>query len=164
MVATIRALAQQALAGQTLRMAVFDPGAIPGVPELWLANLAAPVSAADALTVYNFLADPSRKPVGNYPVRVYPATALALPLAGNLYLDGTNPAALANAAARVDNYQATLDIGQPIHVSRLVDVVIADAAEGVIGCVFPAYETTEIITPGRTDVVDFIPAFNPIGP
>jgi hypothetical protein len=158
MAATIRALARQALPGRTLRGQVFDPGPVPGVPDVYLADNAGPISAADALIVYNYLADRARKPVGNYPVRVYQATSLVVTLNATLYRSGSNPNAEALAAERLEAYAETLDLGMPVHVSRIVDTLV-DPDSGVIGAYLPDYQGTEFITPAVTDWVGFTPVF-----
>lgn len=155
--AKIRALAR--VADATLeRFAVLDPGGLPGICDLYIATSTAPATYPQALTVYNALKDPAKKPVGTYPVRCYPATLFGQALAITLYSDGTNQSVVTDAAARLAGFQSALELGQSIHVSRIVDVLV-DVDAGAIGAVITNLVGTELINPGKTDAVVFAPSF-----
>lgn len=114
------------------RLLVRDPGGNPGIVEAYLAGPLYPVSAATALAVYTFLADETRKPVGNMPVRAYQATQLTKSITVQLYSDGTNPNAEADAASRLALYQASLALGARVFASRVVDEYV-DVPLGILG-------------------------------
>jgi len=165
-VAKILTLTQQALPGRTLRQVVLDPGPVPGVPYSYLADINGPVSFADCLTVYNYLADPSRRPVGNWPVQVYPATVLLQDITWTLYLDGTNPNAQSDCAERLQAYEETTLPGQVIHMSRLIDVAVNGATDGVIGAIpglGPNVTFPEVIRLAPPQILEMVPTFVTVG-
>src|SRR5512135_16034 len=160
-VAKIRALARQC--DSTLeRFAVLDPGGLAGVADMYMATGTLPATPAQVAAVYDYLRDPSRRPVGSLPVRCYPAGMRLQRLMWNVYLDGTNGAAVTDATSRLVAYQSTLDLGAEIHISRLVDVVIDGGDKGIIGAVPTNLTGVEIIDSPRTDVVVFNNIWNTI--
>lgn len=154
----IKALLQQLDATLT-RFAVLDPGGLPGIVDAYCATASGPATYAQALAGYNYLLDPSRKPCGNYPVRVYPSTQFLQALAITLYVDGTNPNAQVDAATRLSGYQGVLDLGRQLHASRLVDVLIDEGDKGVIGAVLTNLVGVELLSPAPTDAVVFSPTW-----
>lgn len=162
--AKIIALTGQALPGRTLRCVVLDPGPVPGVAYEYIADASGPISAADALNVYTYLAAPIRKPVGNWPVQTYPCTSYVKAISWTLYLDGSTPSALADCEARLTAYQSTLNPGAVVHVSRLIDVAVNGATDGVIGAVPTNLTGVEFLSLGRTDVLEMVPTFATVGP
>lgn len=159
MAATIRALVRQCDPSIT-RILVLDPGPVPGVADAVLATATGPVTPAQALAVYLYLADPARKPVSNYPVRCRQAGSRVVPLSISLWSDGTNPSIIADAAARLLAYQDSLAPGEAWRLSRVIDAVV-EPADGAIGAHVtnindPLLETGLV---GSDEVVSFVPTF-----
>jgi hypothetical protein len=136
------------------RYAIRDPGGLPALVDVYVADAEGPVDDATVQAIYDFLADKKRRPTGNHPPRVFPATTLAVPFTATLLTDGTNPAAEAEALERIADYQRTLPIGpKKIYRSRL-DEVLIDVASGTLAC---ELSLTADIEPGFTDAVLFVP-------
>lgn len=163
-VGKIKALTYQALPGRTLRLSVLDPGPIPGIAFEYIADQNGPVAPTDALTVYTYLANPSRKPVGNWPVQVYPALTDVVAITWMLYLDGTSTTALSDCEARLIAYNDSLDPGTTVHVSRLIDVAVNGATDGVIGAVPTSLVGTEFISLSAGTILEMNPTFDTVGP
>lgn len=141
------------------RFRVLDPSGIPGVAAAYMATAAGPATFAQALSGYQYLLDPSRKPVGNYPVQVYPSGQFIQPLSVTLYTDGSNQSAQTDANARLLAYQGALDLGMQLHASRLSDVLIDEGNKGIIGAVFTNLIGVELINPGPIDAIVFNPTY-----
>ena len=114
------------------RLLVRDPGGVIGVADAYIAGPSAPASSQTVLDVYAFLADEKRKPVGNFPVRVFPASLLAKTLTVQAYVDGSNPNAITAAAARLLSFQTSLSLGAKVYSSRVIDELV-NVAAGVLG-------------------------------
>lgn len=156
---TIRSLILDNFTGRVTRMLIKDPGGIPGVPFVYLADVDGPVSIAVANAVYAFLRDPTRKPVGNYPVQVRQSTLRTVPLDITLYSDGTSPNVQADAAARLLSFQESLQLGPRVYKSRIVDVLV-DVPSGAIGLDEAALLPEGDIEPDETDAIVFDPTWS----
>jgi hypothetical protein len=159
MIGTIQYLIQTAFPTVTRTPLIRDPGDALGVVNAYCANAAGPITGTLALEIYNYLLDPARKPVGNRPVRVSPATLKSQALGIVLYSDGTNPDVSADTLARLAAYQAALPVGPAtIFNSRLIDVIV-DVPSGAVAATI---DLVGDITPGATDVLVLTPTITSV--
>lgn len=136
------------------RYSILAPGGLPAQTDVYLADTEGPVDDATAQAVYDFLASKTRRPSGNKPPRVYPATTLAIPFFANILTDGKNPSAEADVLARLAAYQRSLPIGpRKIFLTRLHDVIV-DPSTGTFAC---QLSLNQDIEPNFTDAVVLVP-------
>ncbi len=158
--ATIRSLiriAATAAGGSATRFKIKSPGGLPYVTDAYVANATGPITASLALACYSYLKDPTRRRVGAYPVRVYSATLLQVPLAVTLYSDGSNPGMQTDADARLVELETGYDLGRIMYASRIIDSLVDVAT----GCVAATIDKPDI-EPGDTDSIDLVPTYSTV--
>jgi hypothetical protein len=151
----IQYLIQQCDPGAT-RFLIRDPGDLPWTVEAYLADVAGPLSSSRVLAIYNYLKDRARKPGGNYPVLTRPATLMSVSQSITLYSDGTNPNVQVNAAARLNAFLSTSQIGQTVYSSREIDELV-DAADG---CIAVSLSPEADIVAGYSDAIVITPSYS----
>jgi uncharacterized phage protein gp47/JayE len=150
--ATIEGLILDRFAGEVTRALVLDPW-LPNLAAAWLAGPTGPVSPQLAKAAYDYLRARDLKPVASYPVQVYQADLLAVPVQIQLWTTGAVPGAVTEATARLAAFQATLGIGDgqsEVLYSRITDAL--DATPGVFGS-----EVVDTSTGMR--LANFVPPF-----
>jgi hypothetical protein len=140
----------------------------PGTTRVTLANAAGPANDAEVAAVGAYLADRSRKTLGNPPTVARAATTATVVLTGTVFADGTNGNLLGDINAALARLRAAFPIGGltsnpgKLELELLIGVLIGGAFEeyGIPGFrgvtnQLAILSPSADVTIGVSDVLDF---------